>query len=522
MLATAALLVGVLHLTGRRVPDHRPFALAAALLAIAPVPLWAVLTGDSPAIYAAVGLLLLAATPPTEPGDVAAAPRPRTGHPAEWAWTMGAALPLVLALLLGIGPTLVRVLLEPYAWIGLIWSGPPAATPRVPAAAAVAMLVLTLAAGLAGYLMGDRRIAIWSAAPILAVAAPVSLAAAGAPWPVVPAAELLLGLVGLLAAALRAAPTPVPVVVALLAAAGVAGALPTRASTLAALGAVLIAAAVAGTAGRTPIARVCGWLAAVAAALALAGTAGSALELSLPTIAFLVLGAAAAALALAWTLLGRRPFEARAVETAAHAGAAVALLLTVGSARPAAAVCTLWGLALGLRALRPAARRGYLVAASVAELAAWFLLMAAAGVGMLEAYTVPAAAVALLAGLLARQYRPSLSSWTAYGPALAAALLPSLASIVMADGQYLRRLLLGLSALAIVIVGANARLRAPVVLGGGVLILVALHEVAQVWDLIPRWIPLAAGGLVLVLIATTVERRRRDLDRFRAALTRMT
>ena len=125
-------------------------------------------------------------------------------------------------------------------------------------------------------------------------------------------------------------------------------------------------------------------------------------------------------------------------------------------------------------------------------------------------------------GLLARRSRPSLSSWTGYGPALAAALLPDLASIAVADGQYLRRLLLGLSALAIVIVGANARLRAPVVLGGGVLILVALHEVAQVWDLIPRWIPLAAGGLVLVLIATTVERRRRDLDRFRAALTRMT
>jgi hypothetical protein len=50
---------------------------------------------------------------------------------------------------------------------------------------------------------------------------------------------------------------------------------------------------------------------------------------------------------------------------------------------------------------------------------------------------------------------------------------------------------------------------------------VALHEVVLVWDLLPRWIPLAAGGLLLVGLAMTLERRRRDLDRFRAALTRM-
>jgi hypothetical protein len=43
-----------------------------------------------------------------------------------------------------------------------------------------------------------------------------------------------------------------------------------------------------------------------------------------------------------------------------------------------------------------------------------------------------------------------------------------------------------------------------------------------VWELIPRWIPLAAGGIVLVLLAATLERRRRDLTRVRAALGRMT
>jgi hypothetical protein len=71
------------------------------------------------------------------------------------------------------------------------------------------------------------------------------------------------------------------------------------------------------------------------------------------------------------------------------------------------------------------------------------------------------------------------------------------------------------------VAGANARLRAPVIVGGAVLSLVALHEMGRVWDLIPRWIPLAAGGLLLVLLAMTLERRRRDLDRFRAAFARM-
>jgi len=59
------------------------------------------------------------------------------------------------------------------------------------------------------------------------------------------------------------------------------------------------------------------------------------------------------------------------------------------------------------------------------------------------------------------------------------------------------------------------------VAGGVVLLAVALHEMALVWDLLPRWVPIAAAGLLLVLLAMTLERRRRDLARVRAALTRL-
>jgi hypothetical protein len=292
--------------------------------------------------------------------------------------------------------------------------------------------------------------------------------------------------------------------------------------TLAAFGAIVIAGVLAGTGARNLTARLAARLSAVVALLAFAYTSGQALDLSLPTTAFLVLGAAAIALG-AGTFVS--DVEGRAVQAAAHAGAVLALLLAMGSVRSAAAVCTFWGLALGVRALRPgeraAVRHVLVVAAATVEVFAWWLLISDLRVFTLEVYTLPAAAVALLAGLLALRSRPALSSWTAYGPALAAALLPTLASVLVGSDHPLRRLLLGVAALAVVLAGAYARLQAPVVVGGIVLALVALHELVLVWDLLPRWIPLATGGLLLVGLAMTLERRRRDLARFRSALTRM-
>jgi hypothetical protein len=57
-----------------------------------------------------------------------------------------------------------------------------------------------------------------------------------------------------------------------------------------------------------------------------------------------------------------------------------------------------------------------------------------------------------------------------------------------------------------------------VLTGGAVLCVLALRETAAVWDLVPRWAPLAIAGLTLVTVATTYERRRRDLARLRQAL----
>ncbi|MCO8275004.1 hypothetical protein M1L60_30935 [Actinoplanes sp. TRM 88003] len=162
--------------------------------------------------------------------------------------------------------------------------------------------------------------------------------------------------------------------------------------------------------------------------------------------------------------------------------------------------------------------------------AAWWRMAALGGAAVL-ALAVPAGfglpwwtVLVLDAALLAAGFvlGKGRSSWVVYGPALLVGLLPHLFVILTGDDQYLRRLVLGATAVVIVAAGVPARLRAPVIIGGGVLAGQAAYELAQVWDLIPRWIPLAVAGLLLVLLATTLERRRRDLDRMRAALHRMT
>ncbi|MFI5492288.1 SCO7613 C-terminal domain-containing membrane protein [Actinoplanes sp. NPDC051859] len=498
--ATAALVAAVLLIA-----RHRVWSAAALLIVLATTPVWALASGDSPAAYAALALIGAAATLRVLDGA------------RQW-MTAAAGAILSFAYLAGVTHSLVTLFLGPVLHIGTRWSGP------VAWADMAATALVATAVALAALLLRGPRAALWLAAPVASVAVVLAVAALRVPWPGVPAAALLTALVGLVVAALhgtvRRSAGLVPVAAGLLAAA-LAGALATHAATLAAFGATLVAGAVVGSGGRAAGPRIAGWLGAAGSALVLAYTAGNAASLPVERTGFIVLATAAAVLA-AGVFLVRRPDESRLVQAAAHAGAVVALLLTSDAIRYAAAVCTLWGLVLGLRALVRGAggRRAHVVAAAGAELGAWWLLLASAEVAVVEAYTIPLAVVALLAGWLTRRRTP-VSSWLAYGPALAAALLPTLATVLTGEGEPLRRLLLGVAALAVVVAGAQFRLQAPVVTGGAVLVLVALHEAARVWDLVPRWIPLAAAGLLLVGLAMTLERRRRDLARFRAALTRM-
>ncbi|WP_435233048.1 SCO7613 C-terminal domain-containing membrane protein [Micromonospora aurantiaca (nom. illeg.)] len=520
--ATAAVVVPVVVVLAVRrlwtdLSGYASTGLAVALAGVGLGPLVAP-GGEPVAPYAAVGVLLALAA--------GAGSRPAVALRAVGAVLAAMALlavsPVVLTLL-------VDLPVQP-------WSGVPAAAAASAGTARAGLVLLLLGVAAGAYAATDRRVAWWLAAlPFGAVALPVLAEAAGAPWPVVPAVAFGVGLAALLVVALTGArPVVLVPLGAVLAVPGFGGLLATRAGTLAALGALVVAGAVTGAAGRPAVVRIAGWLGAVATATGFAVTASLAAGLPLRTAAFAALAVAAVTLHAAPLLrvvrgpggVGAGLAGAWALEAAAQAVALLALLLTGGSLRYAAAVCVLWGVAVAVRVPRrgesPAGRRVLAAVAAGSELVGGWLLLAAGGVVVLEAYTLPAAALALGAGLLALRRRPGLTSWLALGPGLGAAFLPSLVSVLVSgEPQPWRRLALGAAALAVVLGGAARRWQAPVVLGAATLVPLALHELARGWDLLPRWIFLGLGGLLLIGLAATYERRRRDLVRLRDAVARL-
>ncbi|MER5732552.1 hypothetical protein ABT084_30195 [Streptomyces sp. NPDC002138] len=217
----------------------------------------------------------------------------------------------------------------------------------------------------------------------------------------------------------------------------------------------------------------------------------------------------------------RIPLEAAG---AAAGGLALVLALGAGEAPFLALVLGLAGVVCAGAAVR-VDRRAVGWAAGALFLAAAWVRLAASGVSVPEAYTLPVTVPALVVGWLRRRRDPAASSsWATYGPGLAATLLPSLIA-VWADPHWTRPLLLGLGSLAVTLAGARGRLQAPLVLGGVTLGLVALHELApyvvQVVDALPRWLPPALAGALLLAVGATYEKRLRDARRLRTALGKL-
>ncbi|MFJ9541542.1 SCO7613 C-terminal domain-containing membrane protein [Streptomyces sp. NPDC101225] len=206
---------------------------------------------------------------------------------------------------------------------------------------------------------------------------------------------------------------------------------------------------------------------------------------------------------------------------------AVAGLLAIGLAITTppmlALVLALCGVIAAGTAVRPDRRSLGHPAAVLFVLAGWVRL-ASWEVGTVEAYTLPVTVLALCVGAWRRHRDPRVPSWTAYGPGLAATLLPSLVA-AWHDPHGARPLLLGAAALLLTLLGARHRLRAPLVLGGSVLVLDTLHELApylvQMTGTLPRWVPPALAGLLLLALGATYEQRIRDVRRVREVLGRM-
>ncbi|MFC4610889.1 SCO7613 C-terminal domain-containing membrane protein [Streptomyces maoxianensis] len=295
---------------------------------------------------------------------------------------------------------------------------------------------------------------------------------------------------------------------------------PATFAVLATLAAAFTAAAVATRAGRAVQAVLA--CAATGFATALLGAVAGAAELP-PHQAAWVMLVIPAAVALLAARLRRHPV-ALPMELTAAAASLLAVGLAAGDRPTLALVLALCGVIAAGTAVRAERRpaAGYL-ATALFILAGWVRLYAS-DVASPEAYTLPVTLPALAVGVLRRRRDPEASSWTAYGPGLAATLLPSLFA-AWGDGHWLRPLLLGLAALALTLTGARLRLQALLVLGGTVLALDALHELApyvvQVVGALPRWLPPALAGLLLLAVGATYEQRLRDARRLRDSLGRM-
>lgn len=147
-------------------------------------------------------------------------------------------------------------------------------------------------------------------------------------------------------------------------------------------------------------------------------------------------------------------------------------------------------------------------------------VMAIAGLSMLAAravdpfdiVTVPVGVALIATGAIRMGRTPTSGSWPALGPGLAVLLIPALIADWF-DPELWRIVALGLAAVAAVVLGAVHRLQAPVLLGGGVLL---VHALTQLWPWISRlyeavwwWLWLGLAGALLVVIAATYERQAR-------------
>ncbi|MEW2630547.1 hypothetical protein AB0903_02545 [Streptomyces sp. NPDC048389] len=297
--------------------------------------------------------------------------------------------------------------------------------------------------------------------------------------------------------------------------------LATRPGTFAVLGALVLALASAALRTRGAVQALLACAATLYGA-AFTGAAAAARELP-PHRAALLLLAVPAVTALLGAVLRRRP-AALPVEITGAAVCLVATALAAGDAPALALVLALAGVIAAGTAVRPERRPAAGIVAAVLFVAATWVRLAASDVASPEAYTLPVSAAALAIGVLRRRRDPLASSWAAYGPGLAATLVPSLVA-AWGDGHWPRPLLLGLGALAVTLAGARWRLQALLVLGGTVLTSVALHELApyvvQVVGALPRWLPPAFAGLLLLAVGATYEQRLRDARRLRDRLSRM-
>jgi hypothetical protein len=153
----------------------------------------------------------------------------------------------------------------------------------------------------------------------------------------------------------------------------------------------------------------------------------------------------------------------------------------------------------------------YAATAGAAALGATWAWLVAAEVTVVEAYTVPTAALALAVGGFSWKVGRA-RSWLNLGPAVVLALLPTLA-LAIARNDDGRAIAVGIAALSVLLVGAWQQLQAPIVLGAIALLALGIDKLGPQAVRLPRWMMLAIAGALLLWVGTTFERRRDAVQR---------
>lgn len=223
--------------------------------------------------------------------------------------------------------------------------------------------------------------------------------------------------------------------------------------------------------------------------------------------------AAAAALVVAAQVRRHHP-EGPISERIAVAGALLGLVAASADRLPLAVALTICVPAAALAGASDDRRVYRSSAALLAGAAAWAWLDLA-GVVVVEAYSLTAALAAFGAGMVHEGSNRRTSSWQAMAPGLLLALGPSLA-VALTEGGTARPAILAIASVIVVAIGARTHQQAPLVIGAGVLLVLAVDTLGPVAAALPRWLTIGAAGALLLWMGATADRRLEQVRRARA------
>ncbi|CAN5307986.1 hypothetical protein BH11ACT4_BH11ACT4_11240 [soil metagenome] len=139
----------------------------------------------------------------------------------------------------------------------------------------------------------------------------------------------------------------------------------------------------------------------------------------------------------------------------------------------------------------------------------------------LEWATAALSAALLTVGAIRLRRAAGASSWAWVAPGLLVLVLPSLFATFL-DQPLLRLVGLGVACLLAIVIGAVAKLQAPLVIGSVVVLVHAIRtfapQLVAVYQLTEWWVWAVIGGAVILFLGLTFEKRVRDL---KAAATRV-